>query len=157
MVILRDSREQAGYTFAGPRYEGVTVKDGSLVTGDYAPAGLESLCACERKSMDDLAHCLGQDRQRFVRELERSKALDAFCVVVEGSWEDLAAGQYRSRLDPHSAAQSVLSFTARLGIPFLFMGSRAAAEYAVWSFCRQYVEGARKRFQAIVKAHGEAA
>jgi ERCC4-type nuclease len=157
VVILRDSREQAGYTFDGPRYEGVTVKDESLVTGDYAPAGLETLCACERKSLDDLAHCLGQDRQRFVRELERSKALDAFCVVVEGSWADLATGQYRSRLDPHSAAQSVLSFTARLGIPFLFMGSRAAAEYAVWSFCRQYVEGARKRFQAIVKAHGEAA
>jgi ERCC4-type nuclease len=157
VVIIRDSREKDGYDFAGPRYEGVTVVPGSLVTGDYAPAGLETLCACERKSLDDLTMCLGQERQRFARELERSKALDAFCVIVEAPWADLAAGQYRSRLDPHSAAQSVLSFTARLGIPFLFMGSRAAAEYAVWSFCRQYVEGARKRFQAIVKAHGEAA
>ena len=46
---------------------------------------------------------------------------------------------------------------AVMRVPFLFVGSRAAGEYAVWSFLHQYLDGARKRFQAIVKAHGEAA
>ena len=73
-------------------------------------------------------------------------------MVVEAPWSDLAGGKYRSRLDPHSAAQSVISFMARHRVPFFFAGSRAAGEYAVWSFLRQYVEGARKRLTAIVKA-----
>ena len=35
-------------------------------------------------------------------------------------------------------------------------GSRAAAEYTAWGFLRQYLEGARKRWAAIVKAHDAA-
>lgn len=152
MIIVRDTREQAGYTFDGPRYEGVTVEAGSLVTGDYSVRGLENVIAAERKELGDLVHCLAQDRPRFVRELERARGMDAFIVVVEAPWSDLAGGKYRSRLDPHSAAQSVISFMARHRVPFFFAGSRAAGEYAVWSFLRQYVEGARKRLAAIVKA-----
>ncbi|MHC1792194.1 ERCC4 domain-containing protein [Solidesulfovibrio sp.] len=157
MIIVRDSREQAGYAFDGPRYEGVTVEAGSLSTGDYSVKGLESVIAAERKELGDLIHCLAQDRPRFVRELERARGMDAFMVVVEAPWSDLAAGNYRSRLDPHSACQSVLSFMARHRTPFFFAGSRAAGEYAVWSFLRQYVEGARKRLAAIVKATETAA
>lgn len=157
MVIVRDTREQAGYAFDAARYEGVTVEDESLATGDYSVRGLETLVACERKSLADLTMCLGQERQRFVRELERARGMDAFLVVVESPWSDLAAGKYRSRLAPHSACQSVISFMAHHKIPFLFAGSRAAGEYAVWSFLHQYLEGARKRFQAIVKANGQAA
>lgn len=152
MVIVKDSREQAGYDFDGPRYEGVAVEAGSLVTGDYSVKGLENVIAAERKELGDLIHCLAQDRPRFVRELERARGMDAFMVVVEAPWSDLATGNYRSRLDPHSACQSVLSFMARHRVPFFFAGSRAAGEYAVWSFLRQYCEGARKRLAAIVKA-----
>ena len=157
VLIIRDTREQAGYAFDSPRYEGVTVEDGSLATGDYSVKGLESMVACERKSLADLTMCLGQERQRFVRELERARGMDSFLVVVEAPWSDLAGGKYRSRLNPHSACQSVISFMAHLRVPFLFVGSRAAGEYAVWSFLHQYLDGARKRFQAIVKAHGQAA
>jgi len=157
VVIVRDTREKAGYAFDAVRYGDVTVEDGSLATGDYSVKGLESMVACERKSLTDLTMCLGQDRPRFVRELERARGMDAFLVVVEAPWSDLAGGKYRSRLNPHSACQSVISFMAHMRVPFLFVGSRAAGEYAVWSFLHQYLDGARKRFQAIVKAHGEAA
>ena len=157
VVIVRDTREKAGYAFDAARYEAVTVEDGSLATGDYSVKGLESMVACERKSLADLTMCLGQERQRFVRELERARGMDAFLVVVEAPWSDLAAGKYRSRLAPHSACQSVISFMAHHKIPFLFAGSRAAGEYAVWSFLHQFLDGARKRFQAIVKANGQAA
>ena len=83
--------------------------------------------------------------------------LDAFAVVVEGSFEDLAQGRYRSKLNPHSACQSVLSFSARLGIPFLFAGNRAGAEYATAGFLRQYLKGCRERLKAIEKASQDGA
>ena len=153
MRIVVDSREQAPFAFRGPRYDGVTVEVGALPTGDYSLAGLTDKVAVERKELADLVTCLGRERERFERELQRGAALDAFAVVVEASWHDVAAGNYRSRLKPHAACQSVLAFAGRYRVPFLFAGSRAAAEYMTWGFLRQYLEGARKRFAAIVKAH----
>lgn len=155
MRIVIDSREQAPYPFAGARYEGVEAVPGSLSVGDYSLAGLEDRAAVERKELPDLVQCLGRERERFERELQRGMALDAFAVVVEASWADLAAGRYRSRLNPHAACQSVAAFMGRYRVPFLFAGSRAAAEYVTWSFLRQYLEGARRRWKAIARAHGE--
>lgn len=155
MRIVVDSREQAPFPFRGPRYEGVSVEVGTLGTGDYSLAGLTDKVAVERKELADLVACLGRERERFERELQRAAALDAFAVVVEASWPELASGQYRSRLSPHAACQSVLAFAGRYRVPFLFAGSRAAAEYMAWGFLRQYLEGARKRWASIVKAHGE--
>ncbi|WP_165078599.1 MULTISPECIES: ERCC4 domain-containing protein [unclassified Desulfovibrio] len=155
MRIVVDSREQCPFTFSGPRYEGVEVVPGSLTVGDYSLAGLTDRVALERKELADLVQCLGRERERFERELLRGMALDAFSVVVEASWADLAGGRYRSRLNPHAACQSVAAFMGRYRVPFLFAGSRAAAEYVAWSFLRQYLEGARRRWKAIATAHGE--
>ena len=155
MRVLVDSREQRPFSFAGPRYEGVEVETAALTIGDYSLGGLADKVAVERKELPDLVQCLGRERERFERELQRGAALDAFVVVVEASWADLAAGRYRSRLNPHAACQSVLAFSGRYRLPFLFAGSRAAAEYVTWGFLRQYLEGARRRWSSIVKAHGE--
>lgn len=154
MLILVDNREQRPFAFTGPRYEGVEVETGALAVGDYSLAGLADRVAVERKELADLVQCLGRERERFERELQRGAALDAFAVVVESSWADLAGGQYRSRLNPHAACQSVAAFMGRYRVPFLFAGSRTAAEYVTWSFLRQYLESARRRWRSIVKAHG---
>ena len=155
MTIIVDSREQAPFPFRGARYEGVAVEVGTLPTGDYSLAGLTDRVAVERKELADLVACLGRERERFEREMQRAAALDAFAVVVEASWAELASGQYRSRLNPHAACQSVLAIAGRYRVPFLFAGSRAAAEYMTWGFLRQYLEGARRRWASIVKAHGD--
>jgi len=157
--IIVDSREQCPFAFQGERYAGTIVEAGALDTGDYSLAGLTDRVAVERKSLPDLVACLSRERERFERELLRAVALDAFAVVVEATWADLAAGEYRSQMNPHAACQSILSFTARYRCPFIFAGSRAAAEYACWGFLRQFLESARKRWAGIVKAHdsGEAA
>ena len=156
MTILVDSREQRPFNFEHERY-GVQIQPGTLTVGDYSLRGLEDKVAVERKSLPDLVQCLGRERERFERELQRGQALDAFAVVIEGSWSDLANGNFRSQLNPHAACQSVLAFMARYRVPFLFAGSRAAAEYAAWGFLRQFLEGARKRWGAIVAAHEDAA
>ena len=156
MTILVDTREQRPFNFEHDLYD-VQIQPGTLSAGDYSLAGLQDKVAVERKSLPDLVGCLGRERERFERELQRGAALDAFAVVVEASWADLAGGNFRSQLNPHAACQSVLAFMARYRVPFLFAGSRTAAEYATWGFLRQFLEGARKRWASIVKAHGEAA
>ena len=153
MKIIIDSREQAPLTFEHEKYAGTVTEVGAIDTGDYSLAGLTDRVAVERKTLPDLVACLARERERFERELQRAAALDAFAVVVESSWAELAGGQYRSQLNPHSACQSVAAFMARYRIPFLFCGSRAGAEYMAWSFLRQYLESARKRWLSIVKAH----
>ena len=155
MKIIVDSREQAPFSFQGERYTGLTAETGTLDTGDYSLAGLTDRVAVERKSLPDLVACLSRERERFERDLQRAAALDAFAVVVESSWAELAAGRYRSLRNPHSACQSVLAFTARYRVHFLFAGSRSAAEYVAWGFLRQYLESARKRWGSIVKAHAQ--
>ena len=156
MMILVDAREQRPFNFEHERYD-VQIQPWTLTVGDYSLRGLEDKVAVERKSLPDLVQCLGRERERFERELLRGAALDAFAVVVEGSWSDLANGNFRSQINPHAACQSTLAFMSRYRTPFLFAGSRPAAEYVTWGFLRQYLEGARKRWASIVKAHGEAA
>ena len=155
MRIIVDSREQAPFDFRAEIYKGVEVEVGSLATGDYSLKGLEDVVAVERKSLDDLIGCLSTGRERFERELARSRGLNAFMVCVESSWEDLVKARYRSRMDPHAAAQSVLSFAVKYRCGFHFAGSRPAAAYSTWGFLKQYLGSAEKRLKAIVKAHGE--
>ena len=157
MKIIIDTREQLPFEFRNAKYADVTVERSALDVGDYSLVGLTDRAAVERKSLPDLILCLGRERERFERELQRAAALDAFVVVIEASWVDLAGGNYRSRLSPHAACQSVLAFTARYKVPFLFTGGRAHAEGATFGFLRQYLETARKRWGSIVKAHGDSA
>ena len=155
MKIIIDTREQCPFSFRHERMA-ATTEPGTLAVGDYSLAGLEDKVAVERKSLPDLVMCLGRERERFERELARGAALDAFAVVCEGSWLELSRGEYRSRLNPHAACQSVLAFAGRYRVPFLFAGSRSAAEYMTWGFLRQYLEGAKKRWKAIAEAQGAA-
>lgn len=153
--IVADAREKLPYAFTGAScYAGTTVEAGTLSVGDYSLRGLEHLVACERKSLPDLIQCLAGSRERFVRELERSRALESFCVIVEGSWQELAQGQYRSQLRPQAACQSVAAFMARMRVPFWFCGSRAAAEYCCWSFLRQFTQGRLQELKAVERALG---
>ena len=156
MKILIDSREQAPFSFKGEVYAGTVTEVGALQSGDYSLAGLADKVAVERKSLADLVACLGRERDRFERELQRAQGLEAFLVVVEAPFEDLAKGNYRSQSRPHAACQSVMAFASRYRVGFHFAGSRAAAEYSCWSFLRQYLLSAEKRLKAIVKAHGGA-
>ena len=153
MKIIIDTREQYPFTFTGKYYEGVETQTRALLSGDYSLAGLEDKIAIERKSLPDLVQCLGRERERFERELQRATGLGMFCVVIEAGWQGLAQGQYRSQLKPHAACQSIAAFMARYRTPFLFSGNRAAAEYCTHSILKQYLESARKRLKSILKAH----
>lgn len=136
LVVLVDSREQRPFTFDAPTLPAVEVQRATLKTGDYSLEGLESLAAVERKSLDDLVGCLCRGRARFERELVRGASMARFMVVVESPWLDLARGKYRSRMNPLSAVESVMALQARHCTPFIFAGSREAAQYLTFSWLK---------------------
>lgn len=153
MKIIIDTREQRPFAFLGQNGD-IETERGTLSLGDYSLAGLTDRVAVERKSLADLVTCLGKERERFQRELMRAAALEAFAVVVEASWQDLAAGKYRSKLSPGAGMASVLAFMARHRIPFLFAGSRENAEAVTAGFLRQYLKGKAHEVKAIQEAGG---
>lgn len=150
LKIVVDTREQAPFSFAG--YPAGLVQQG-LATGDYSLAGLVDRVAVERKSLDDLVGSLTSGRERFAAELQRGRAFDAFAVVCEGSWSDLAAGRYRSKALPASLTASVVALSMRTRTQFFFAGSRQEAESVTYNFLRLYLQSATKRLAALVNSH----
>lgn len=146
MQIIIDSREQKPFSFHG--YD-CDIEKGSLPTGDYSLAGFTDRIAIERKELNDLIQCLSWERERFTREIERARGLSFFAVVIEASWQDMAQGNYRSKMKPQAACQSVMAFMTRYSVPFFFAGNRRTGEYITYSLLKQYYEGEKKRLEAI--------
>ena len=86
-TIIRDTREKEGYTFepVETRYhtcKGMVTQ--KLDTGDYTLEGLEDKLCIERKSsVAEFAGNVGQDRHRFMREIERMKEFPHRYIVLE--------------------------------------------------------------------------
>ena len=78
VTVIVDTREQRKFTFEGLRtdaefgYRPLVVRTArkALCAGDYSLATWERSVAIERKSLTDLYGTLGQNRERFVRELQ---------------------------------------------------------------------------------------
>ena len=157
MKILTDTREQAPYTFAPPRYEDVIVQAATLTTGDYSLNGLQDLIALERKSIDDLTGTLTKGRERFERECERGRGLDYFGLIIEASLEDVRSHRYQSQMTPQSLLQSLAAFSVRYGLHVHWCGNRAGGEYMTYSLLAKYLREAENRLAAIVKAYGNEA
>jgi ERCC4-type nuclease len=132
--IIQDTREQLGWSayFQSP----CVVR--TLSTGDYSAVGYENVVGVERKAMDDLVSCLGVNRARFERELQRAQNFEYFAVVVEGTYAQLATGDYLSRLHTNSAIESVSAFEVRYRIPFLFAGSQRLAAAKCESLLKKF-------------------
>ena len=154
MEIVFDQREKLPYHFdlEGYRRAGVRVRRGTLQTGDYSLAGLEGLVAIERKSLSDIMACMGRERRRFMAEMERARGYQAFAIVIEASWRDIASGNYRAQVRPQAALATLTAIMARYRIPVIFAGSRRAGEYACWSFLRQFAKGRKLEAKALLAA-----
>lgn len=94
------------------------------MTGDYSILGFEDRVSIERKEKNDMIGCLTTGRDRFERELVRGMELDYFALVIEASLTDLATGNYRSRMNPKSAVQSLVAFSIRYKLPIFFCDNR---------------------------------
>ena len=143
MRLITDSREQRPYQFE------TQSEVGALAIGDYSIVGLENYVAIERKTVDDLIGCLTTDRDRFERELHRGRALDYFALVIEATLSDLANGEYRSKMNPKSAVQSLLAFSIRYRLPIFFAENRQYAQRVTESLLLKYGREIEKKCKAM--------
>lgn len=131
ITALVDTREQTPLDLAPLRTETVT-----LATGDYSLRGLESTVAIERKSLPDLLACCGRERERFDREIDRLRAYPVRALIIEATWGDIEAGEWRSKLTPRQVGASLISWHVR-GVPSVLAGDHRRAGRIVASILRR--------------------
>ena len=139
-VIVTDSREQEPLTFS--RLQSVR---GTLTTGDYSVVGLQELFAIERKTISDLVGCcIGQNRDRFERELHRLRGFRFKRLLIVGSEAEILKRDYRSNIKPAAVLGTLRAFEMRYDTPFVFCetAETAATRVESWAFwfAREMVE-----------------
>lgn len=124
-TILIDAREQTPWAFTLP------TEAATLDAGDYSIKRLDRVVAVERKTLPDLLACVGRERDRFKRELQRLRAYRFRAVIVEASMEQIEAGKWRGRMKPASVLGSLAAWQAQYELPIMLAGDeRKAAVYA---------------------------
>jgi len=116
--IIIDSREKTPWVF-----ENLPSERGTLATGDYSVAKLTNLISLERKSLSDLLGCIGRDRERFKKELQRLRAYRFRMLIVEATANDLESGDWRSQLRPSHVLGTLAGWTAQFSQPIWLGGT----------------------------------
>lgn len=115
-VVAVDSREQNEL----PIRRLPVVRKG-LYCGDYSLAGAEWSAGIERKSIEDLVGCcMGENRDRFERELMRLRGCYFRRILIEGSRGLIETQRYRSRISPKAVLATLSSFEVRYQVPVVF-------------------------------------
>ena len=121
VTAIIDTREQLPLDL-----DPLQTEAGTLATGDYSVRGLELIIAVERKGIGDLLSCIGTERERFDREVQRLLAYPIRAIVIEAGWADLERGGWRSHVTPAAAVGSVLGWIAA-GVPIILAGNHERA------------------------------
>lgn len=153
-TIIKDTREQEGYTFepSSSRYhtcKGMVVQ--KLDTGDYSLEGLEDKVCIERKaSVVELANNVGHDQARFLREIQRMSDFRYKFIVLEFSLSDLMNFPEGTNIPEEDWSKlkvtnkfmlkMIMEFQMNHGIHVLFCGSKKNAKWAVLSILKRVNE-----------------
>jgi DNA excision repair protein ERCC-4 len=121
VTAIVDTREQLPLNLSPLKTE-----IGTLTTGDYSLKGLEHHVCIERKSLDDLLGCVGRDRERFEREVQRMLSYPVRVLLVEATWGEIDLGQWRSKVTAAQATGSLIGWAA-MGIQVAMIGSHERA------------------------------
>lgn len=97
-----------------------------LQTGDYSVLGLDQLVRVERKSLQDLVMCVGRERERFDRCVERLRHFPLAVIVIEASESQVELKQYRGDVYPNAVLGSVHAWRAK-GINIDWAGNSQTA------------------------------
>lgn len=144
VVAICDSREQLPLNLSP-----LQVEVGTLQSGDYSARGCEEICRVERKSLPDLLGCVGRDRERFDREIERLRAFPVAVLVVESTWAQIELGGWRSKVKPNAVIGSLLGWQGK-GIAVHLVGDHERAGRHV---SRLLYTVARREWQRLHQMH----
>jgi ERCC4-type nuclease len=136
-TILVDTREQNPFSFA--RFQGwfAGVEKKPLEVGDYSVAGLEAVCAVERKDLNDLVRSLTVDRPVFVERLRRMSEFPDRLLVIAAPLSQVKARYEHSPANPNQITQSLIATLAGLRVPFLCVETHELGEEIVASYLYQ--------------------
>src|SRR5258708_16843313 len=143
-TIIVDTREQDPLVFSRLESE-----RGTLSTGDYSIKGLETLFVIERKSIADLVSCcMGENRERFERELHRLRGFRFKRLLVVGTEEEIYQGRYRSAITPKAVMATLGAFEVRYDLPVAYrstpeLAARQIESWAYWFAREQLLAAAR--------------
>jgi DNA excision repair protein ERCC-4 len=141
LILTCDTREPEVAIHPWARFfpENIKLERGPLTTGDFCLKGMEDFSVIERKTPSDLIGCMTRGRERFERELARSRHLRAFAVVISGGLIECIA-QCRG-LRESAFIGSVAAWSRRYGVSFNFCDSeRLAAEFSWRYLASQFTE-----------------
>lgn len=107
VTAIIDTREQTPLDLAP-----LQTAPGTLDTGDYSIVGLEHVVRIERKSLGDLVACVGRERERFDREVQRLLAYPVRVLLVEATWAEIELGGWRGDVTTNAVIGSLLGWIA---------------------------------------------
>jgi len=140
ITAIIDTREQAPL-----RLDPLRSVRGTLDTGDYSAKGLENVVRIERKSLPDLIGCVGRDRDRFDREIQRLLAYPVRVLIIEATWDQIESGDWRGKVTPAAATGSLLGWVAA-GLQVELVGTHERASSHV---ARLLYTVARRRWREL--------
>jgi DNA excision repair protein ERCC-4 len=144
VTAICDTREQTPIDLAP-----LKVITGTLPTGDYSVLGLEHVIAIERKSAGDMLACIGQERERFDREIQRLLAYPTRGIVCEASWQFFERGEWRGKVTANAAIGSLLGWVAA-GVPIVMADDHERAGRFIG---RLLYTAARRRWRELRALH----
>lgn len=92
---------------------------GTLQTADYSIVGLDHKIAIEKKHLQDLIACVGKERERFDREIQRLLAYETRAIFIIGSISQIENNLYRGQVTPNAILGSIMGW-AQKNITILF-------------------------------------
>jgi DNA excision repair protein ERCC-4 len=130
-TIVVDTREQRPYRFAGAVRK-------ALRSGDYSVLGGEARVAVERKEKTDAYSSLGRGRKRFERELARLAEFEYAAVVIEAGLTEFLDPPAFSRMHPHAAVNTLVSWSVKYGVHVFFADSRRLARALTYRILEKF-------------------
>jgi ERCC4-type nuclease len=145
LTILIDRREQNPLVFQNLPSERAT-----LPVGDYGIRAFSEwenpAFILERKSLPDLCHSLGKDRERFLRECEKMRGFRFRGLVIEAVQDQVELAQYRSLISPAAILSTLDALAVRAGIHVFWCGDSSGAARKVESLARMFCRGVEKDY-----------
>ena len=136
-VLLVDTREQNPFDFT--RFAGwfAGVEKRALELGDYSIAGLEDICAVERKDLSDLVHSCTVARSAFIDRLRLMAAHPHRLIVITSALSQVKSPYSHSKIDPNRIMQFLIAALAGLQVPFVCSETHELGEELVASYLYQ--------------------
>jgi ERCC4-type nuclease len=146
-TIIIDTREQTPLSFTG-----LPSIRGTLQSGDYSLLGCEDSFAVERKTIADFVGCcIGDNRERFERELHRLRGFQFKRLLIIGSAAEVERHRYVSKIPPASVLGSLAAWEVRYDVPVIWMATAEAAALAIERWAGIFSLEILKRYARIYR------